>query len=151
MTTQTQKTTYSDHSIDALNALLRGELSAIETYEQALAKFGEDAPHELQDCLDSHRMRAHRLTLRIYDLGGTPAEGSGLWGAFARVFEGGATMFGRTSTVAALEEGEDHGLGLYENRLKDLDPESLRLVGGELQFEQRATHATMHELKYRLG
>jgi len=151
MTTQTINETDTARSIDALNALLRGELSAVETYEQALAKFDEAIPQELRDCLRSHRMRTERLTERIVELGGTPAEGSGLWGAFARLFEGSATLLGRASTVAALEEGEDHGLELYENRLKDLDPESLRLVGGELQFDQRATHAMVRELKNRMS
>lgn len=151
MTTQILHDTDTDRSIDALNALLRGELSAVETYEQALAKFDEVIPQELRDCLRSHRMRTERLTQRIVELGGTPSEGSGLWGAFARLFEGSAKLLGQASTVAALEEGEDHGMELYENRLTDLDPESLRLVGGELQFEQRSTHAMVRDLKNRIS
>ena len=49
----------------------------------------------------------------IVACGGTPAEGSGAWGTFAKVVEGGAKVFGEKAAVAALEEGEDHGLADY--------------------------------------
>lgn len=150
MTTQMLQSIDTDRSIDALNTLLRGELSAVETYEQALVKFEDEIPQELRDCLRSHRTRTERLTERIIEMRGVPAEGSGMWGAFARLIEGGAKMLGRASTVAALEEGEDHGLELYEDCLHELDMESVRLVAGELQFEQRATHAMIRELKNRM-
>ncbi len=135
---------------DALNALLRGELSAVETFEQAIAKFGTDAPHELTACLQSHQMRVQKLTVRIYDLGGKPAEGSGLWGAFAKLVEGGAAIFGRKSALAALEEGEDHGLAQYRERLEDLDVESRSLIESELLPEQIKTHDAVRNL-YRLS
>ena len=133
-------------SMDALNSLLRGELSAVETYEQAIAKFGSETPRELHDCLRSHEHRVQQLTVRIYDLGGKPAEGSGIWGAFAMLVEGGAAVFGRKAALSALEEGEDHGLAEYNDRLDDLDAESRRLVQAEILPEQLKTHDAVRNL-----
>jgi hypothetical protein len=123
-------------SIDALNALLKGELSAVETHRQAMAKFGDEAPDELDLSLVSHQLRAQRISVRIRDLGGKPAETSGAWGAFARLVEGGAAFFGRKSALAALDEGEDHGLALYRDHLDDLDRESRSLAESLLLPEQ---------------
>ena len=124
--------TDSTTSVDALNTLLRGELSAVETYGQVLEKFGSDAPTELIKCQRSHDARTSKLRNRIAELGGVPASGSGTWGAFAKLFEGGAALFGRKSALAALEEGEDHGLADYREKVKDLDLESRHLVEVEL-------------------
>ena len=148
MNTQTNPIIDTQRSLDALNALLRGERSAVETYQQAIAKFGSDAPTELNECMRSHHHRVEQLIVRIYDLGGHPDDGSGPWGAFAMLFEGGAAVFGRASAIAALEQGEDHGLALYHERIKDLDAESLNLVQAELFQEQQATHAAMRALKH---
>lgn len=136
----------TQRSIDALNALLRGELAAVETFEQAIAKFGAEAPTDLTECLRSHQHRVQQLTVRIYDLGGKPAEGSGLWGAFAMLIEGGAKVFGRKAALAALEEGEDHGLAEYRDRSEDLDFESRRLIEAELLPEQLKTHDAVRNL-----
>ena len=132
--------------IDALNALLQGELSAIETYEQAMAKFGDESPIDLKHSLDSHRLRSQQITVRIYDLGGKPAETSGVWGTFAGLVEGGAALFGRKSALAALEEGEDHGLALYRDRLDDLDQESRSMAESRLLPEQMKSHDNMRNL-----
>ena len=40
------QTATSSHTISELNALLRGELAATETYQQALAKLGDQAGTE---------------------------------------------------------------------------------------------------------
>lgn len=150
MISETNHPLVTMRAIDALKALLCGERAAVETYGQAMELFHGEIPRELDACLNSHRLRVGKLITRIQELGGKPAESSGTWGAFARLVEGGATMLGRAATVATLEEGEDHGLRLYEDRMTDLDPESWNLIEGELQVEQRTTHAMISDLRKRI-
>ena len=57
---------------------------------------------------------------------GSPTDDSGPWGAFARLVEGGAKMFGEKAAISALEEGEDHGLKLYRDEIGKLDFASRR-------------------------
>jgi hypothetical protein len=137
-------------AVGALNSLLHGERSAVETYEMAIAKFVGEAPEELSECLRSHLDRVDRLVIRIHDLGGEAAMSSGLWGTFAKVIGIGSAAFGRKAIIAALEEGEEHGLHLYDDNLDALDPESRRLVEGQLLTEQRVSHAMLSALRDRL-
>lgn len=136
----------TQRSIDALNALLRGELAAVETYERAIDKLGDHAPVELRACLRSHQHRVQQLTVRIYDLGGKPAEGSGLWGAFAMLIEGGNKFFTSKSALSALEEGEDHWLSEYRDCADNCDFESRRLIEAVLLPEQFKTHDAARRL-----
>lgn len=136
----------TDHAIASLNALLRSEHSAVESYEHAIAKLGVEAPEELSNCLRSHRQRVQRLTVRISALGGEPASSSGIWIALTKLVEDGAAMFTRKSALAIIEEREDQGLTQYGDRLASLDNESRRLVETELLPEQRTTHTTIRSL-----
>src|SRR5438067_12012282 len=95
-------------TIDKLNTLLRGEISAVETYRQAVEKIDEPGLQErLKDIQGDHGRRAQRLRQRIEQLGGSPAESSGPWGTFAKMVEGTATITGDKNAIGALEEGED--------------------------------------------
>jgi len=140
-------TTSNATVVDTLNSLLRGELAAVETFGQAIAKFGSACPSELHACQRSHEKRVELLARRISELGGEAAESSGLWGGFAKLMEGGAKLFGRQPALAMLEEGEDHGLKLYDDAIPKLDAESRRLVEEELLHEQNVTHQVMRVLK----
>lgn len=136
-------------SIDVLNDHLRGEISATETFRQAIDKLrNEPVATTLEKCMQSHEARVAKLRARIRDLGGTPAESSGAWGAFAKLLEGGAKVFGKDSAISVLEEGEDRGLRNYREKQDQLDPESLRLVQSDLLVEQERTHATISALKH---
>jgi uncharacterized protein (TIGR02284 family) len=107
---------------DTLNSLLRGELAATETYQQALEKIGNDAgASELRQIHVDHREAANTLRQHVHNVGGTPDQGSGAWGAFAKAVEGTAKLFGNTSALKALKEGEEHGVKSYENVLQDSD------------------------------
>src|SRR5437868_10241429 len=98
-------------NVDELNKLLRGELSAVETYQMALDKLEKDssARFEVETNMASHQNRAMMLRDAILAIGGEPAKGSGPWGIVAKAVEGGAQLFGEKAAIAALEEGEDHG------------------------------------------
>ncbi len=140
-----------ESSVKHLNSLLRGELSAAETYRQASEKVKDpDARARISECHQSHQRRIALLRERVLSLGGQPSESSGAWGGFAKLLQGGADLLGDKAAIASLEEGEDHGLKDYRADLSDLDPESRRLVETELLPLQQRTHATLSQLKRTL-
>jgi hypothetical protein len=119
-------------SIDLLNSLLRGEIAAVETYDQVIERYQDPSMPGLYENRASHHERIAVLRKRIDMLGGSPDAGSGAWGGFAKLIEGGATLFGRSAALAALEEGEEHGLNHYRSALGHLDAMSRALVEFEL-------------------
>jgi demethoxyubiquinone hydroxylase (CLK1/Coq7/Cat5 family) len=138
-------------AVDQLNSFLRGEISAVETYRKALNKVNDvRARTELEQCHMSHQQRVDLLRMRIKELGGEPAQGSGPWGAFAKVAEGGAAAFGEKAAIDVLEEGEDHGLKDYQTHLNDLDSTSRTFVEQELLPAQQRTHRALSTLKHTL-
>jgi Domain of unknown function (DUF2383) len=139
----------TDKTVESLNGFLRGEISAVETYRQAIEKLGNSPTlAQLEDCQRSHEQRVMKLRDEVARRGGEPAKGSGTWGAFARLVEGGAKTFGERAAVAALEEGEDHGLKLYRDDLDKLDVTGRGLVEMDLLPAQEKTHRSMSELKH---
>jgi rubrerythrin len=141
----------AERIVDVLNSFLRGEQSAVETYRQALEKVS-DAPYRtpLEECLRSHSERVRALTERILRLGGKPSQGSGPWGAFAKLVEGTAKVFGHKTAIAALEEGEDHGLRDYRQDIDNLDAETRAWFDANIFSEQERTHALISSLKHSL-
>jgi uncharacterized protein (TIGR02284 family) len=142
----------NDKDIDKLNSFLRGELSAVETYDQAIQKLANETAvvASLQQSRTSHLRRAEMLRGEIRRMGGEPADSSGMWGGFAKLVEGGAKMFGKKAAVAALEEGEDHGRDDYIRDLDDLSPQVRAFVQAQLVPEQQRTHDVLSQLKQRL-
>src|SRR5262245_16926654 len=124
--------------VNQLNSFLRGELSAVETYQQCIEKLSDEptTQQELRSLQTSHQRRVNMLTEKIRVLGGNPADSSGVWGNFAKLVEGGAKGFGKAAALAALEEGEDHGRDDYKRDLGGLSPEARTFVQSELVPEQ---------------
>jgi hypothetical protein len=141
------------NTVEQLNSFLRGEIAAVETYRMALEKLdkGSTARIDLETCMRSHEERVAFLRGQIVGLGGTPATSSGPWGVFAKTIEGGARVLGDKVAIAALEEGEDHGLKEYKEDLDKLDPEFSNLVRSRLLPQQEDTHLRMSSLKRRLA
>jgi len=105
---------------DTLNSLLRGEIAATETYNQALEKFaGQPEEAELRKLRDDHRTIANMLRQHVHQHSGQPDTGSGMWGAWAKFVEGTAKVFGKTAALKALKEGEEHGIKQYRDALND--------------------------------
>jgi len=139
----------NDKVCDTLNKFLRGELSAVETYRQAMEKVTDASLRpQLQQNSQSHQDRAAKLRNRIAQLSGKPSDSSGPWGGFAKLVEGGAKAFGVKAALAALEEGEDHGLRMYRDDLDKLDASTRSFVEGELMPAQQRSHDTMSALKH---
>lgn len=103
-------------SVDELNSVLRGELSAIETYNQVLEKFGrEPQASTLRAFLEDHQATATDLKDHITKLGGQPSTDSGAWGEWAKAVTGTAKLFGDAIALTALKKGEEHGLKEHQD------------------------------------
>jgi demethoxyubiquinone hydroxylase (CLK1/Coq7/Cat5 family) len=141
----------TDKSVDALNSFLRGEISAVETYRQAIGHVTDERTRALlEECQRDHEHRVEAIRERIEKLGGLPAEGSGPWGVFAKVVQGGADLLGEKAAIQALEEGEDHGLADYQRDVEQVHGEARRFVRMELLPAQKRTHERLSRLKRTL-
>jgi demethoxyubiquinone hydroxylase (CLK1/Coq7/Cat5 family) len=129
----------NDGIIGTLNSFLRGEISAVETYRQAL-----------EECEQDHQQRINLLRLRITELGGEPTEGSGVWGAWAKVVQGGGNLLGEKKALDTLEAGEDHGLDDYRRDLDALDGETRAWIEANILPKAERTHGAMSLLKRTL-
>jgi demethoxyubiquinone hydroxylase (CLK1/Coq7/Cat5 family) len=141
-----------EQDIRQLNSFLRGEIAAVETYDQAIDKLADEPAlgQTLGTCRNSHQRRVELLKDEIERLGGNPIDSGGAWSGFARLVEGGAKLLGKRSAIGALEEGEDQGRDDYQDHLKDLSPDVRDLVRGTLLPEQLRTHETLSALKHRM-
>jgi hypothetical protein len=133
--------------VDELNKCLRSELSAIETYQQALeknrAQYSQDAKFErLNQILNQHREAAARLRRVIEQQGGTPSTDSGAWGAWSRTVMGAAKLFGDKAALKALKEGEEAGLKEYQRIAQDAGASTENVVSSFIG--RQAAH--IHEL-----
>jgi len=138
----------NERALHHLEALCRGELAAVETYNTALSSASLGAFRtQLIQCQRSHQNRVHLLGWRIHLLGGTPPESSGAWGVFAKAVEGAATVIGERTAIAALEEGEDHGLNEYRSRLGELDTDTRDFIQARILPAQTETHGIVRALK----
>jgi uncharacterized protein (TIGR02284 family) len=120
-----------DRTVEQLNSLLRGEISAVQTYDQAIQKL--DGAHaaeaaELRRIAQEHGEHAQELRTRVRMLGGEPDDSAGAWGGLVQVVEGASRLLGDVAALKALREGEEHGLRDYRDALSELDAESRRLV-----------------------
>jgi uncharacterized protein (TIGR02284 family) len=113
------------HNIETLNKFLKDELSATETYQQALDKLGDETgPSESEDLVpiyEAHKDAVSSLQSLISRLGGTPCEDSGTWGTWAKIVQGGANMLGKKTALKALQGGEKSGAKDYEEALQDTE------------------------------
>ena len=140
------------HHIDSINKLLKDELSATETYQQALVKLEEevalDNANALTPIFEGHKSAASSLQTEIRLLGGTPAETSGAWGTWAKIVQGGANLFGKTAALKILQEGEINGTEDYQQILLDQDlPTAIRtLIETKLLPAQQAHLTTLNRL-----
>jgi Domain of unknown function (DUF2383) len=111
------------HNIKTIEKLLKDELSAMETYEQALEKFrvpgGQFVANSLTPIFGSHKAAVSSLEAQMVKLGGTPQKGTGVWGSWAKIILEGASLLGKQSAIKVLLEGEKNGEGDYEEALKD--------------------------------
>jgi hypothetical protein len=103
----------------------------------AIDKAADSAEHVanvglLREIQEEHGRAAQALRDRIRELGGEPSDSSGVWGTWAKLTQGTANLFGDTSSLKSLKEGEEHGLKDYREAADDIDPTSSQLVQNQL-------------------
>lgn len=133
--TSESNTHFTDHDREAMNSLLRGELSAVETYEQSIAKFEDmNVRSTLSQIRDEHVQAAGMLRSHILEMGGSPSEKSGAWGAVVTTITGAAKVLGPQTVIGTLQQGEEVGIGSYESMIadKDVPTECKNLIHSEL-------------------
>jgi demethoxyubiquinone hydroxylase (CLK1/Coq7/Cat5 family) len=141
----------AQNDVETLNSFLRGEISAVETYRQAMGRISDERLRsQLEECQKDHEQRVAAIRERIEKLGGMPAEGSGPWGVFAKAVQGGAAALGEKAAIQALEEGEDHGLADYQRDADQVHGDARRFVRMELLPAQKRTHERLSRLKRTL-
>jgi Domain of unknown function (DUF2383) len=132
------------HNIKAIEKLLKDELSATETYQQALESFrvpgGQFVANSLTPIFGAHKAAVTSLEAQITKLGGTPQKGTGVWGSWAKLILEGASLLGKQTAIKVLLEGEKSGEGDYEAALKDtkLSPEIRTLIETKLLPAQQS-------------
>lgn len=124
--------------IQSINRLLQNELSALETYQQALDRFRKDTAlgecDFLMSTFQEHKAAVCSLRGKIKQLGGTPTQDSGPWGAWAKIIMACATLLGKQAVLKVLREGELTGTEDYEKALQDhgLHPDIRVLIANSL-------------------
>lgn len=140
--------TTTHERIDALNALLRGELAATETYQQAMEKMTANPINEqLRRIRDEHRTAANTFRKHIHEHGGKPDQDSGVWGAWSKFVEGTAKIFGERAALEALRSGEEQGAGAYKDALESKDlPEDCKSLIRPMQMQTHEHVSTLNTL-----
>ncbi len=127
--------TANEDCIKSCNSLLRGELSAVETYSKAIEKYpATPVTAELTRIQTEHREASNKLAANIREMGGVPDTDSGAWGVFAKSVQGAANLFGADSAIESLQRGEEHGRNDYRDALENEDvmDSCKRLIRNEL-------------------
>jgi uncharacterized protein (TIGR02284 family) len=123
-------------AVTQLNSLLRGEISAAETYRMAIDKVADSDNSAnaglLREIQEEHGRAAQGIRDRIRELGGEPSDSSGAWGAWAKTVQGTMNLFGDAAALKSLKEGEEHGLKDYQEAVDDVDPSSAQLIQNQL-------------------
>lgn len=117
---------------EGLNALLRGELAAVNAYLRALRAAENRATAgaaEILQLASEHQRTVAALQGAIRKMGGVPASEAGHWGAFQ--------LLTASATFRELLEGEEAGLRMYEAAKGILDGDALDLVTLEIIPRQR--------------
>jgi hypothetical protein len=139
--------------VEAVNALLRGEISAVQTYDQAIRKFDDHpAGRALWGVREEHSRAVSALRDRVRGFGGEPADSSGTWGAFATAVTGAAKVIGPQTVLAALKQGEEQGTQEYIEALDnpEIADECRFLIRAELLPKCHAHVAVLERLITRL-
>ena len=129
----------SNDCISTFNSLLRGERSAMETYEKASASVDHQADKiQIEELCAAHRAKVRELERHITSLGGTPDRTSGSWGVVASVVQTVANTIGDKAALYSLKEGEEHGLRSYKSALSDVagKPKCVELINNCILAQQ---------------
>ena len=130
-------------TITQLKALLKGEISAVESYDVAISALADGRIPAVTENHDCHARRVELIVAAIRANGGVPDVTSGVWGALAGAATKGAAVLGRAAVFAILIEGEERGLSDYRRLLRSGDPSIRQLIGTDLLPAQKQSLARL--------
>ena len=145
MNTQQLSTDSSDTK--ALNGMLRGELAAVESYNQAIRLVPDShLREELERMRDQHQCAVCSLRKWVREMHEPPAPSSGVWGYFTAAVTGMAAMVGEGGLLAALKRGERYGESAYRQAVGNPDlPDEVRHFIGARLLPQCQAHCNQLE------
>lgn len=132
-------------SISELNAILKGEYMAIDSYGKYIDNISDaNAKSELQKIQKEHKTQAIALAERVQNLGGSPTKNVGVLGKVAETISDITDMAKNkpSSYIKKALNGENQGIQLVDEMIKgDLDGYSKDLVNSMLN--QDKTHVNI--------
>lgn len=139
-------------TVDLLNALLRSELAAVESYRRGIEQLDSTLYHgTLLHCRCSHEDRAEVLRQEILARGGIPVQDSGMWPTVSRFGEFETVLFGDSVAISALSRGENDGQDDYRAVLEQLEPDARQLVESALVPEQQRVCSTVCNIQRQVA
>lgn len=129
-----------EKTIRELNEFLEGNFMAIQSYDQYIYHTDDaEIKKTLQEIQRDHKEHVALVAERIQNLGGMPVNDPGLKGAVAGFFANLKEQTGETEHILKdAIAGEDRGIEVSRKLLDgDLDPESLQLVKGILEDDEK--------------
>lgn len=129
--------TFTKDSVDKLEECLRGEHSAVETYDLAVKHIkNQEAINTLKQVRESHNRRANLIRERLRTAGSEPTRSATVWSGFGRIVQAGTDFFADKSAFTALLEGEDRCVKMYTVGIEKCDPDTRRFIETDLRQEQ---------------
>lgn len=139
-------------TVELLNALLRSELAAVESYRTAIEQLDSTLYHgTLLHCRRSHEDRADVLRQEILQRGGMPVQDPGAWPNVSRFNQFETIVFGDRVAISALTQGENDGQNDYRTVIEQLDPNARRLVESAILPEQERVQSAVSDIQRQIA
>jgi hypothetical protein len=135
--------------IDSMNSLLRRQLAAVRTYDQALIKFVD--PHlltDLQTIREDHIHAEILLREKVLQMGGEPVDIAEPWVSCAAAFSEDSKVVGPAAALDALRQAEEYSINELEDTLKheNMDIDCKNLIRSNLLPTNRRHVADLNRL-----
>lgn len=121
---------YRKKTVNICNSLIRGELSAIESYTYAIETFATDSREQsLAEICADHVANAKFLRDIAEGHGAKISSRLGPRGALTNTVEGAVALLGVTPALMVLQQSEEYSIRQYEKVLNDTElSEELRTL-----------------------
>ncbi len=138
--------------VRTLNSLLRSEISATESYSQAIPRVARRASDVelLRAIAKDHGTAVKTIRSEIERHGGKPEETSGVWPALTKRIDGPASVFGDAVALQALKDGEERGLEDYRDALQRINDTTGEFIARSLIPAQEKHIRKLDEIIARL-
>lgn len=125
------------NEIHELNRALKGEHMAIESFDHYIQDIDdENLKKRMQDMQQQHKFHAIQISERIQQLGGNPANTSGMTGVMAEMkFKVSPKKYIDGSIVKTALEGEKIGLGGYDDIISKLQDDENKKLAQEMLID----------------